>query len=61
MKSPKYSIGDMVYHVTPNSDSGIIVDIIYSYMNSRHTYLIAVGWGGEYVCEEYELTIDKIF
>ena len=57
----EFRIGETVYHNTPNSEAGMIVDVNYSQLNDRYTYLVAVGWGGEFVCQEHELTREKLF
>lgn len=57
----KYKIGQEVYHTTPDSPIGLITDIRFSYCNNRPAYLVSVGFGEEFICEEHELTEDKRF
>jgi hypothetical protein len=39
----KYSIGDNIYHATPESDKGIIVDIQYNVLTGLVRYNIVFG------------------
>lgn len=57
----EFRIGEKVYHVSGNSESGIVIDVAYSFLNERYTYLVAVGWGGEFVCQEHELSNQPTF
>lgn len=57
----EFRIGEHVYHNTPESERGLILDVIYSSANDSYSYLVAVGWNNEYVCREYELTREKLF
>jgi len=61
--SAKYEIGQPIYHATPESDKGIIVDIKYSVLKDRVMYLVAFGRRGEdqVECYEHELSENKIF
>jgi len=58
---PAFNIGDKVYHNTPESTEGIVVDIIYYYRSSTFRYLVAVGWDSEHNCTEEELSETKVF
>jgi hypothetical protein len=40
-KNPRFSIGDPVYHVIPESPQGVVIDIIYSYLTGMHEYSVA--------------------
>ncbi len=58
----KFNIGDSVYHATPDSNRGIVLDCIYSLRNKEWTYLVAFGGDMEsLVYYEEELTDTKIF
>lgn len=57
----KFKIGDKVYHKTPDSERAIILDVIYSALMKKYTYVLSVGWGREFECEEFELTEEKVF
>jgi len=61
MREPKFKIGDIVYHITPDSEPAAIVDIFYSYGGNSFSYVIAKGWSNEFVCKERELTDSKRF
>ena len=39
----KYSIGDEVFHITPDSDKGIILNISYSVRYDAVKYEVAFG------------------
>jgi hypothetical protein len=39
----KFDIGDLVYHVTPDSDKGIILDIQYFACSKITRYYVAFG------------------
>ena len=57
----KFNINDEVYHKTPDSEKAIVLDVIYSKLMRKYTYVVSTGWGQEYECEEFELTDEKIF
>lgn len=61
--TPRFEIGQDIYHKTPDSDKGIIIDIIYSILTGLITYSIAFGRNGsdQVDCFEHELSEDKIF
>jgi hypothetical protein len=61
MKRPKFNIGDEVYHVTPESDKGIVIEVNYSYAFDANTYLVSLGFGVQHECAEHELSEDKLF
>lgn len=61
MTRPKFNIGDEIYHITSESEKGIIVDINYSYAFNINTYTVSLGWGIQHECAEHELSEDKIF
>jgi uncharacterized protein (UPF0303 family) len=56
----KYKIGEKVFHVTPESPQGIIIDITFS---SLRPPLYKVAWSAVDTswCEEIELTDHKNF
>tara|TARA_R110002124_G_scaffold281430_1_gene455737 strand:- start:90653 stop:90790 length:138 start_codon:yes stop_codon:yes gene_type:complete len=45
MKSTKFKIGQKIFHVTPDSEEGIITNIIYYYRSEKIVYEVSVGWG----------------
>lgn len=61
MRTPKYKILQEIYHTTPDSKKGIIVDIIYHYNNDNLMYIISTGFDEEFTCYERELTTEKTF
>ena len=40
MREPFANIGDHVYHITPDSPRGVVVDVSYSYYTRTHIYLV---------------------
>lgn len=59
----KYEIGQPIYHVTPESAKGIIVDVSYSTLTDKVLYLVSFGrFSGDQVeCYEHELSENKTF
>jgi hypothetical protein len=57
----KYNIGDRVYHITPESDIGVVIDWRYFASTERYSYYVV--WNTEnrdwYV--EQELSKNKVF
>ena len=54
---PKYKIDQEIYHITPESTKGIIVDINYNVRTNQISYNVLFGRGMEdnLWCFEYEL------
>ena len=50
MRENKFSIGDTVYHVTPDSGKGVIVEVTYMFSVDKYAYTVATTWNTEYVC-----------
>jgi len=57
----KYDIDDEIYHVTPDSQKGIIVDINYSVKYGTIEYLVAFSAFERVWIDESELSPDKNF
>ena len=60
MTRPKFNIGEKVYHNTPDSDEAIVVDILYSHLLDKTTYIVSTGFGAEFECMGHELTDEKL-
>lgn len=60
---PKHGLGDYVFHATPDSPKGIIIDVKYSVLEQRIQYLIAFGpkEDDQILCYEHELSGNKVF
>lgn len=59
---PKFNIKDRVYHVVPESDCGVVIDIRYSYATKHFEYQIAFSASSESLWYyEHELSQDKTF
>lgn len=56
-----YSIGEEVYHITPDSPTGVVIDINYNVSTNTTTYIVSFGLDtvGEY--SSVELTNQKRF
>lgn len=62
MTKPKYNIGDKVFHVLPESDCGIVIDIKYSYLTRTHEYQVVFSVNSDSLWYyEHELSISKMF
>lgn len=57
----EFRIGETVYHTTPDSIPAVILDVVYSQLMNKFTYVVSTGWGMEFECEEFELTRNKTF
>ena len=55
----KYQIGDYIYHRTPESEKGLIIDISYSVRKQEINYLVAIGFNNEVWCLEGEIQSEK--
>lgn len=61
MNKPKFEIGQPVWHVTPESDQGVVLDVKYSYLTKTHEYIVATGMVVALTYFEHELSPHKIF
>ena len=61
--NPKYKIGQHVFHNTPESDKGIIINIAHDFASNSVQYEIAFGRRAEdnVWCNEVELSESKVF
>ena len=59
----KFSINNYVYHNTPDSPKGIIIDINYSLLNKQVKYFVCFGWESNSAvwCNENEISENKTF
>lgn len=60
IRKPKFRIGEYVYHVTPDSEVGVVLNIFYDYQFKSHCYKISLGFGQLVECYEEELTDEKV-
>lgn len=62
MQNPKYIIGDMVYHATPDSDKGVVIDACFYLLTQQWQYQVSFSptvaslW-----YYEHELQVHKTF
>lgn len=62
MRKPKFDIGDKVYHITPDSDLGIVLDCKYSMRFDIWTYTVTFSIDKDDMeFYEDELSITKTF
>lgn len=62
ISSPKYKIGDYVFHITPESDQGVIIDINYSYLTHLHQYRVSFSSEIESLWYyEHELSKNRVY
>ncbi|MPM33065.1 hypothetical protein SDC9_79632 [bioreactor metagenome] len=43
MTNPKFQIGEKVYHITPESDQGVVLDCTFSMRKGYWLYLVTFG------------------
>ena len=55
----KFQIGEVVYHPTYDSPSGIIIDFMYLNSKNHIEYLVSRGFNDASWCVEEELTLEK--
>lgn len=62
MRQPKFKIGDVVYHITPGSDKGVVLDATYSLLTNRWLYRVTFGIrDNDYDYYEHELVTTQTF
>ena len=61
LPEPMFSIGQKIYHKTPESDAGIIVDMYYQFGNKTYYYLVSLSYEKSTWCKETELSETKLF
>ena len=63
IQDPKFNINDLVYHKTPESGKGVIVDIKHSLLTGLFKYIVVFGRGAddEVECYEHELSDNQSF
>lgn len=62
MKDPFAKIGDKVYHITPESPKGIVIDISYSFLTKLFQYQVSFSIESEpkwYY--EHDLSLNMVF
>lgn len=58
----KFNIGDEVYHITPESDKGVVLDASYSLLYDKWEYKVTFGVkDNDYWYHEHELQTNKTF
>lgn len=62
MKKYRYNITDKVYHITPESDAGVVLDCRYSLLADMWEYLVTFSPTQESMWYyEHELSETKVF
>lgn len=59
---PRFKIMDEVYHITPESPKGLVLDVIYSFRTNLFEYVVTFSAERDsLVYTEQELTSNKVF
>jgi hypothetical protein len=58
---PLFKMHQTVFHITPGSDPGVILDWRYNRMADFFEYYVSTGYANNYWCIESELTTEKIY
>lgn len=61
IRNPKFQIGDRVYHVTKESEQGVVIDVTYSLRTANWLYIVSFSPGSECSLYEDEISESKIF
>lgn len=61
MNKNKFKIGQRVWINVPDSEVGVIQDIIYRFSTNMYEYSVCFGWNNYANCDEYELLEAKTF
>lgn len=62
MKQPKYKIGDRVFHITPESDRGVVINARYELVSNVWEFQVAFSAIMESLWYfEHELIDHKVF
>jgi hypothetical protein len=61
VKTPKFQIGDRIYHVTKESEQGVVIDVTYSLRTANWLYIVSFSPGSECSLYEDEISESKIF
>jgi len=57
IESPKFELNQQVYHITPGSSKGTVLDIAYYLSIKQYKYYITFGINNDCWCVEQELVI----
>ena len=61
VKTPKFQIGDRIYHVTKESEQGVVIDATYFLRTANWIYVVSFSPGIECHLYEDEISESKIF
>ena len=59
--NPIHNITDKVYHITPDSPQGVVVDARFNLLDARWEYLVTFGVGQTANYFDHELSTHKLF
>lgn len=59
INNPRFLIKQDVYHITPDSEKGIVLDMIYYFHTQQYKYLVTFGIGKNDWYDEHELSESK--
>lgn len=58
---PRFALGQRVWHTTPESSCGVVVDARFSLKLEMWLYTIGIGFETESYCYESELSASKVY
>ena len=58
---PAYNISQEVYHITPESPKGFVINAKYELLTGLWEYEVAFGIGEALIYREHELQLSKTF
>lgn len=62
METPKFNILDKVYHITPESPIGVVIEIKYTYSSGMHEFQVAFSHDTPSLWYfDYELSTSKTY
>lgn len=61
IQNPKFNIGDRVFHITRDSDEGVILNTIYYVRQRGWIYIVTFSPGTECELFEDEIITNKIY
>lgn len=60
-KEPKFKIAQPIYHITPESSEGFVLDVRYSYLTGLHEYVVAFNHEASLTYYEHELSAHRTY
>lgn len=60
-EEPKFFLSEPVYHITPESRQGVVIDVRYSFAYKKYFYLVTFSHEESDWYSDVELSNDKTF